>query len=122
MNSSLGAEVIGASVVIPAFMAFFYRADDAAGGLACMGCMGFFGLIIIAIVALHIALLVWVAKDAKNRNMDAPVVWMILVLCTGIIGLIIYVLTRPQGNLILCPHCNNKRMQVSAKCPHCGNA
>jgi len=123
MNFSLVTEVIRAfTISVPASVAFLNSSDDAAGGLACMGCMGFFGFIIIAIVALNIALLVWVAKDAKNRTMDAPVVWMILVLCTGVIGLIIYLLTRPKGNLISCPHCNNKRMQVSAKCPHCGNA
>ena len=100
----------------------FQRGDDAAGGLAACGCLGVFGFIIIAIIALNIALLVWVARDAKNRGMDSAILWMILVMLTGIIGLIIYLLTRPQGNLIACPHCGNKRMQVSAKCPHCGNA
>jgi hypothetical protein len=121
MNSALFVEVIRSfAVSLPAFAIF--NSDDAAGGLAACGCMGFFGFIIIGIIALNIALLVWVAKDAKNRGMDSPVLWMILVLCTGIIGLIIYILTRPQGNLITCPHCQNKRMQVSAKCPHCGNA
>ena len=101
--------------------AVLLNSDDAAGGLAACGCMGFVGFFIIAIIALNIALLVWVARDAKNRNMDTPVLWMILVVLTGFIGLIIYILVRPQGNLVRCPHCNNKRMQVSAKCPHCGN-
>ena len=45
------------------------RGDDAAGGLAACGCLGAFGFIIIAIIALNIALLVWVARDAKNRGM-----------------------------------------------------
>jgi hypothetical protein len=103
------------------FAVLLYSSDDAAGGLAACGCMGFFGFLIIAIIALNIALLVWVARDAKNRNMDTPVLWMILVVLTGFIGLIIYILVRPQGNLVRCTHCNNKRMQVSAKCPHCGN-
>jgi phospholipase D-like protein len=98
------------------------RGDDAAGGLAACGCLGAFGFIIISIIALNVALLVWVARDAKNRGMDSAILWMILVMLTGIIGLIIYLLTRPQGNLVACPHCGNKRMQVSAKCPHCGNA
>jgi uncharacterized membrane protein YhaH (DUF805 family) len=121
MNSSLVAVVIRAfAVSIPAYAIF--SSDDAAGGLACAGCMGFIGFFFLAIFALHIALLVWVAKDAKNRGMDSPVIWMILVLLTGLIGLIIYILTRPKGDLIVCPHCQNKRMQVSAKCPHCGNA
>ena len=122
MNSSLLVEVIRTlAISVPAF-AIFDSSDDAAGGLAACGCMGFFGFFIIAIIALNIALLVWVARDAKNRGMDNPVLWIILILFTGVIGLIIYILTRPQGNLIPCPHCQNKRMQVSAKCPHCGNA
>jgi FtsH-binding integral membrane protein len=121
MNSSLVAEVTKAlASSVPATFAFF-NSDDAAGGLAACGCMGFFGFIVIGVIALNIALLVWVAKDAKNRNMDSPVLWMILVVFTGFIGLIVYLLTRPKGELVTCPHCGNKRMQVSAKCPHCGN-
>jgi hypothetical protein len=108
------------AVYVPAYVIF--RNDDAAGGLAACGCVSAFFFIIIAIIALNIAILVWVAKDAKNRGMDSAVIWMILVLLTGIIGLILYILTRPKGDLVICPHCNNKRMQVSAKCPHCGNA
>jgi ammonia channel protein AmtB len=97
------------------------RSDDAAGACGCLGFFGFLGFIVIGFIALNIAILVWVAKDAKNRGMDNAVVWMLLVMLTGIIGLIIYLLVRPQGNLIVCPNCKNKRLQVSAKCPHCGN-
>ena len=100
----------------------YLQRDDAAGGAAACGCLGFFGLIIVGVIALNIALLVWVAKDAKNRGMDNAVLWLILVALTGVIGLIIYILVRPQGSLITCPQCSNKRLQVSAKCPHCGNA
>lgn len=98
------------------------RNDDAAGGLACLGCAGFMVFIVIGVIALNIALLVWVARDAKNRGMDSAILWMVLVMITGLVGLLIYILTRPKGELIACPHCGNKRMQVSAKCPHCGNA
>ncbi|HXP15651.1 MAG TPA: PLDc N-terminal domain-containing protein [Terriglobales bacterium] len=90
--------------------------------LAACGCLGFLGVFVVAIVALNIAMLVWVAKDAKNRGMDNPVLWMILVMFTGIIGLVIYLCTRPSGNLVPCGHCANKRLPVSARCPHCGNA
>ena len=75
----------------------------------------------IALIALNIALLVWVARDAKARGMDSAVLWMILVMFTSVIGLLIYVLSRPQGNLIQCPHCQNQRLQASARCPHCGH-
>ena len=99
-----------------------YRNDDTAALGACAACSGFFIVLVIAIIALNIALLVWVARDAKARGMDNSVVWMVLVMITGLLGLIIYLLSRPKGELVPCPNCGNKRMQISAKCPHCGNA
>jgi len=97
-------------------------AGGAAGCAGCIGVLGFFGFIIIAVIALNIALLVWVARDAKSRGMDSAILWMILVMFTSVIGLVIYLFARPQGNMITCAQCGNKRLQVSAKCPHCGNA
>lgn len=94
--------------------------SDPASTLAGCGCCGTFIFIPIAFLALSIALLVWVARDAKARGMDSAVLWMLLVFCTNLIGLLIYVLSRPQGNLIPCPNCGNKRLQASVKCPHCG--
>ena len=84
---------------------------SAAGGCALCGSLIF---IPIAIFVLNIALLVWVARDAKPRGMDSAVIWMIPVMFTSVIGLMIYIFSRPQGNLIQCPHCNNKRLQASA--------
>jgi len=78
-------------------------------------------LLPILFIALNIALLVWVARDAKSRGMDSAVLWMVLVMITSVIGLVIYIFARPQGDLKQCAHCNNKRLQASAKCPHCGN-
>ena len=122
MHSVLVSVVANAfAVARPASFLLFQRNDDASPFVAC-GCLGFFGLIMVGIIALNIALLIWVARDAKSRGMDNAVVWMILVMLTGIIGLIIYLFTRPQGNLVPCPQCGNKRLQVSAKCPHCGNS
>jgi hypothetical protein len=78
-------------------------------------------IFILAVIVLYIVMLVWVARDAKARGMDGGV-WLFLVLFTGLIGLLIYVLSRPQGNLVPCAKCANKRLQASAVCPHCGNA
>ena len=50
-----------------------HQPSDAEGLAACSGCAGFAVLVpvvIIAIIVLHIALLVWVARDAKGRGMD----------------------------------------------------
>ena len=95
----------------------------AAGGCAACGAgLGALILVPIVLTALNIALLVWVARDAKARGMDNSVLWMVLVLFTSVIGLVIYVFSRPQGELAQCPHCGNKRLGSSAKCPTCGNA
>lgn len=101
------------------------EACGTAGGCAsCGGCAALPVIIIvfiIALIVLHIALLIWVARDSKSRGMDNSVMWMILVILLGVIGLIIYIFSRPQGDLVQCPNCKNNRMQASAKCPHCGN-
>jgi hypothetical protein len=92
---------------------------------ACGTCGAGMGVLIavpIVFFALNIALLVWVARDAKARGMDSAVLWMVLVMFTSVIGLIIYIFSRPQGNLVQCQHCGNKRLQASARCPHCGNS
>ena len=98
-----------------------WQRDDPSPLAAC-GCLGFLGTVMIGLLALNIALLIWVARDAKSRGMDNSILWMILVMLTGLIGLIIYLCVRPQGNLLPCVQCGNKRLQVSARCPHCGNA
>ena len=73
------------------------------------------------ILALNIALLVWVARDAKARGLDNSVLWMILVMITGPIGFVIYLFSRPKGELVACASCGNRRLAASARCPHCGN-
>ena len=98
-------------------------AGGTAGGCAVCGAgIGAMILVPILLTALNIALLVWVARDAKARGMDNSVLWMALVLFTSVLGLVIYIFSRPQGELVQCPHCGNKRLASSARCPTCGNA
>jgi len=94
--------------------------DAAAAVLGCLGC-GTFLVFPLILLAVQIALLVWVAKDAKARGLDGAAVWMIFVFLVPIIGIVVYVLSRPQGDLVKCAHCGNRRLQAAAKCPHCGN-
>lgn len=96
------------------------EADPCAAAAGCGVCGSIF-VVPVIFFALNIALLVWVARDAKSRGMDNAVGWMALVFFTSLVGLIIYILSRPQGNLVRCATCGNTRMQASAKCPHCGN-
>jgi hypothetical protein len=100
--------------------------NPAAGAASCAACGGtmlfFFVVIPIGLLILHIFLLVWVAKDAKARNMDSSVVWMAVVLLFGVVGFAIYIFSRPKGDLMKCRSCGNKRLVVSRLCPHCGNS
>jgi hypothetical protein len=101
------------------------KREEEAAEAACAVCGGGMMVIIftaVVILALNIFLLVWVARDAKSRGMDSSVLWMFLVMFTGLIGLIIYIFSRPQGELVQCASCNGKRLSASAKCPHCQNA
>jgi Phospholipase_D-nuclease N-terminal len=96
--------------------------SDAAAAGVCAALSGVLIMIPIVIIALNIAMLVWVAKDAKARGMENSIVWMLLVLCTSVVGLIIYILSRPKGDKVACASCGNMRLKSLAKCPHCGNA
>jgi len=112
-------------IALNAAYVFVQRNNDADACAGCGICGGsIFVMIVIpvVIIALNIALLVWVARDAKARGMDSAVLWMILVMLTGLLGLVIYLFSRPQGNVVQCPSCGNSRLQASARCPHCGNA
>jgi hypothetical protein len=94
--------------------------NNSGNPLAGCACCGSFFFIPIAFLVLSVALLVWVARDAKARGMDSAVLWMLLVFFLNLPGLVIYLLARPQGNLVPCPNCGNQRLQASVKCPHCG--
>jgi putative component of membrane protein insertase Oxa1/YidC/SpoIIIJ protein YidD len=98
------------------------RSGDEAAAAACCASFGFVIFFIVALFVLSVILLIWVAKDAKNRGVDNPILWMILVFFTGVIGLVIYLAVRPSGNLTLCLHCPNKKLPYAKVCPHCGQA
>ncbi len=120
-RSVLSNFVMGlATLLLAASAAFARNSDDpAAAAAGCAVCSTFL-LIPVVLFVLNIALLIWVARDAKSRGMDSAILWMVLVMFTSVIGLIIYLASRPQGNVIPCPNCQNKRLQASVKCPHCG--
>ncbi len=89
-----------------------------AGCGACFGCVSC-GWLVIGWFVIVVALLVWVARDAKARG-DNPVLWLLLVFLVGPIGLVVYLLARTHGDLVPCPNCHNRRLATSTRCPHCG--
>ncbi|HUP00202.1 MAG TPA: hypothetical protein VM737_01580 [Gemmatimonadota bacterium] len=124
-SSRLAAASLGQLPSATLLLAQYGGSGDAEACAACGTCGAGIGVILflfLAILALNIALLVWVARDAKARGLDSSVLWMILVMVTGPIGFVIYIYSRPKGELVPCASCGNKRLQASATCPHCGNA
>ncbi len=63
---------------------------------ALFGVVFFIFAIIMFIV--NILISVWVYRDAQRRykNSDTPILWLLIVLLTGLIGLIVYLIVRPS--------------------------
>ena len=65
-----------------------------------MFAIGAFCMVYVVIFIVWIILAIWVYRDAQERGMSGAL-WLIIVLITGIIGLIIYLVVRhdkqPQG-------------------------
>ncbi len=55
----------------------------------------FMGILIIILI-IYLLVMVWVYKDAKQRNME-PVLWLILIFFFGCCGLIIYIIARAEN-------------------------
>lgn len=73
-------------------------------------------VLVLFIVGLYI--LVWVVKDANKRGTSGTL-WGILVLVLGIIGLILYFIVRPGGNIVSCNYCGKGKLETLTQCPHC---
>lgn len=94
----------------------------AAGAGVCAMLSGIALLIPIVVIGVNIAMIVWVAKDSKARGMENSIVWMLLVFFTSVLGFVIYILSRPKGDKVVCSNCANLRLASLTKCPHCGAA
>lgn len=95
--------------------------EDAAAAGVCAALSGVLILIPIVIIGINIAMIVWVAKDSKARGVENSIIWVLLVFFTSVLGLVIYILSRPKGDKVACPSCGNMRLKSLARCPHCGN-
>jgi hypothetical protein len=73
----------------------------------------------IVFVISSIGMLVWVARDSRNRGMESVASWITPILLTSIVAFLVYLLARPQGKLVRCRHCNNRCLENAATCPHC---
>jgi hypothetical protein len=75
--------------------------------------------VLLVCIAINIALMVWLGKDAKARSSDSSAMWMLAFLFFGVFALVMYLVVRPGGRLVRCKSCGKQRLEGSAKCPHC---
>ena len=72
---------------------------------------------VLSLIIYWLLLPLWVFMDARKREFKAPL-WAILVLITNAVGLIIYLVVRPEF-----PKCKNCGEQLNNRfviCPYCG--
>jgi len=100
--------------------------SDAAAAATAAGIFGVYGACCFVQLLMWVVLLggwiftgVWVMTDAKNRNSENAQTVTLLGWLVWPVGLIMHLATRPKGNLVPCPHCQKKRLEGSATCPHC---
>lgn len=77
---------------------------------------------VVIVSSFQVYLMIWVARDCRNRSDDAGALWAFVVFLIPLIGLLVYLSSRPKGFLEQCRHCPNKRLPYVASCPHCGRS
>jgi len=91
--------------------------------------LGLFCIIPIIWFIIAILICIWVYRDAEKRG-SSGILWLIIVLITGIIGLIIWLIVRPpigsgtksepQMPDRRCPECGRTIPEDAKVCPYCG--
>ncbi len=71
-------------------------------------------------IAFHTWLAIWVVKDVRARGAGAPGTWALAILLLGLLAFVLYLLVRPNGQLVECRHCYNRKLEIARACPHCG--
>jgi len=110
-TSAAGLRLAATLFLLSPSTALAQNGDDfAAAGLCLVG---------LIFLAVNIAILVWVIKDAQARGTSAGA-WLVVVLLFGILGLLVYLIARPKGKLVPCPECGRRKPITDSICPHCG--
>jgi hypothetical protein len=89
---------------------------SAIAGMAIMSCL-IFGIIWLVV---WILVAIWVYKDAEKRGKNG-VLWLIIVIILGLIGLIIWLVVRGEKQVSSrhCPNCGRGIPEDARICPYC---
>lgn len=67
----------------------------------------------------YVLLFGWLGRDAKARGLHETASWVTYVRSQGVLGLLVYLFSRPSGRKIRCPNCHHRRLATMASCPFC---
>jgi hypothetical protein len=94
----------------------FHRRDEANEALGVFGGGGAGA----ALFGLWMLLPTWVFVDARGRGVRRAGLWAFLTVLSAVIGLVVYLIARPEDPRALpCPGCG-REIDGGAFCPHCG--
>jgi hypothetical protein len=118
-----------ATTVVTATNEYNYDWETDAAPWAFWGLTGAFCFIPVVMFIIWIVLAIWVYKDAEKRD-SSGALWLIIVIITGIIGLIIWLIVRPPiggkkagtqaSSDRRCPGCGRTIPDDAQVCPYCG--
>ncbi|MFO7676794.1 MAG: zinc ribbon domain-containing protein [Thermoplasmatota archaeon] len=115
--------LIACSAIVSAQDYEYYYPDDVPWEVFGLG-LGLFCIIPFIMFIIWIILAIWVYKDAKKRG-SSGALWLLIVLITGIIGLIIWLVVRPpiggekEESKRMCPNCGRPIPMDARACPYC---
>jgi hypothetical protein len=66
-----------------------------------------------------VGMLIWVARDSRNRGLESVASWITPILLTNIVAFLVYFMSRPQGKLVSCRYCHQRCLENAGTCPHC---
>lgn len=73
-----------------------------------------------AIFSLNSLLAIFVFRDSSARTgITGAVAWAVVTFFTSIIGLGLYLLIRPSGNIVICTNCKKLALDTIPICLHC---
>jgi hypothetical protein len=118
VSASWAAGLVVLLATLPSLHAQGPRTDSVGQALGFVG-SGTFLLMAIAVFALNLVPLAWVARDAKTRGVGQPDFWVALVLFFSLLGLVGYLMWRPWGPIVRCADCGHHKSAALTTCPRC---
>ena len=84
--------------------------------------LGVVGALFLLAAAAWVGAAIFVFVDASNRRMRNAHWWAVGTFISGPLGLVAYLLDRPESARKVCPFCKNEIETKDGVCPFCGRS